>query len=131
MAQQPYWSNCSNQTAGGSCYLYTGSAHTTPVADGYYAAAGTYYTVSGGAGLITAVTACPLNPSSPFQLQGGSGGSTFKYTSSIDYLVKTETLAAFQNMYVCVKCGTTPRKTAGAGNYVVAPGQCSEYPTCP
>lgn len=131
MAQQPYWSNCSNPVANGTCRLYTGSNQSTPVADGYYSANGTYYTVSGGSGLITAKQSCPLNPSAPFQLQGGSGGSTFKYTASVDLTIETVTLLPSQNVYVCVKCGTTPRKTSGNGTSLAAPGQCPQYPTCP
>lgn len=128
-----YWSNCSNLVANGTCRLYTGSGHTTPVDNGYYSlGSGTYYRVTGGAGLITEVATCPLPPSAPFQIQAGSGGTTFQYTSSIDNTIQNVSLLPGASpIVVCVKCGTTPRKTSGNGTTQPSPGGCSQYPVCP
>jgi len=51
------FSNCSPLILG--CTLYTDSGLTTPVADGIYSDGVNTYTVSGGAGLITATGTCP------------------------------------------------------------------------
>ena len=51
------FSSCSPLILG--CTLYTDSGLTTPVADGIYSDGVNTYTVSGGAGLITATGACP------------------------------------------------------------------------
>lgn len=132
MASSQYWSNCSTLLANGTCYLYTGSGHTTPVDNGYYSVgAGTYYRVTGGAGLITEVATCPQPPAAPYQLQGASGGATFKYTASIDNTIQTVSLLPSTTTIVCVKCGTTPRKTSGNGTYSPYPAGCSQYTTCP
>jgi hypothetical protein len=51
------FSSCSPLILG--CTLYTDSGLTTPVADGIYSDGVNTYTVSGGAGLITATGTCP------------------------------------------------------------------------
>ena len=51
------FSSCSPLILG--CTLYTDSGLTTPVADGIYSNGVNTYTVSGGAGLITATGTCP------------------------------------------------------------------------
>jgi hypothetical protein len=56
------YSNCSNlgtQGTSGTCYLYNNSNLTSPVSNGEYSDGTNCYTVTGGAGLITLVGACP------------------------------------------------------------------------
>jgi len=58
------YSNCTSSLTTG-CILYTTSALTTPVSNGYYSN-GTYvYHVTGGAGVIATRTACPAPTSTP------------------------------------------------------------------
>lgn len=51
-----YYSNCT--TLGIGCYLYTDSACTTPVSNGYYSDGTTCWQVTGGSGYISDESAC-------------------------------------------------------------------------
>lgn len=53
---QYFLSNCSTLNVG--CYLYNGPGLTNPVSDGYYSNGTDCYTVTGGSGYISSISAC-------------------------------------------------------------------------
>jgi len=55
------YSNCSSPALG--CFFYNNSNLTSPVSNGRYSDGTNCFTVSGGSGEITSVTACPSPPS--------------------------------------------------------------------
>lgn len=127
---QSYWSNCppSSVAPNAGCYLYTGSNHHTAVPNGDYALYGTdlYLTVSGGAGLITAITGCPL-PKGAQWLIKSDGGGVAQYTY-IDIYGATQ-IASTSNTGdgdpICTQCGTTVTRIGLHTRPPVADGSCA------
>jgi hypothetical protein len=74
------YSNCTTLTSG--CFLYDNSNLTSPASNGKYSDGFDCYTVSGGNGEITSVSACSSSPSyNYYTLTPCTGGSGTDYRS--------------------------------------------------
>lgn len=100
MASIYYYSNCSSLTTG--CFLYDDSGLTTPVSNGYYSDGTNCFTVTGGNGEITSISAC---------------------TTTTTSTTTTTTTVAYDVLTVRVSNVLFDTCTAGTSNYFVASGQ--------
>ena len=110
--------------ANAGCYLYTGSNHYTPVPDGTYALPvdNSYFTVSGGSGLITAITNCPTPTGILYTVSSydDTAPATFRYTPPGG--PPTTISAGTAGSVVC--SSTRPVKTSGNGSISSPQGSC-------
>jgi len=119
MAGTYYYSNCTTLAVG--CYLYTDSACTTPVSNGYYSDGTDCWQVTGGSGYISNETVCPsclcYSITNEFNTQ-----ITYTYTPC-GGSSSTQTLGGGQTVYVCSEV----YPSADAGGTIVT---CSSTTTC-
>lgn len=119
MAGTYYYSNCTTLAVG--CYLYTDSACTNPVSNGFYSNGTTCWQVTGGSGYISAESACPSCLC--YSITNETGSSINYYYIVCGGTYDVYSLSGGQTVYVC----SEDYPVTDAGGTVVT---CSSATTC-
>lgn len=114
-----YYSNCT--TLGVGCYLYSDSACTTPVSNGYYSNGTTCWQVTGGSGYISSENAC--SSCLCYSIINETGSSINYYYTACGGIYDVYSLGGGQTAYVC----SEDYPGVDAGGTVTA---CSSTTTC-
>lgn len=138
------YSNCSTLVAT-TCYLYNNSNLTSPVSNGEYSDGTNCYTVTGGAGQITLVSACPVTYTVDLYSKHGASNSPgaieiewstndITYTFAATQGVTTTCTQLFPSPTIEVAQGGTiyfKVRDANTSNYIFFAGANGTANSCP